>query len=106
MQELILIHCFHTAYLTMQDFKHVRTALWPVRMKWQDIGVELDLSIEELDNIKDQHRNDPKCCLDEMVKMWLKRRDPVPIMETLIQVLKGPILGEESLAMSLCTSNS
>ena len=92
-----------TVYLTEQDFKAVRNELWGIRRKWHDIGIELDLPKPELDNFREQHNNDFKECLKEMITKWLKRTNPRPTWEALIEVLKGPVIEEEALAENLAT---
>ncbi len=92
---------FLIAHLSVEDYKVVRKALWDVRGKWHDIGTELDLPIMELGNIRDQHKNDFKVCLGEMVTQWLKRLNPRPTWEALVEALEEPTVGEEATALSL-----
>ncbi len=91
----------YSAHLTIQDLKVVRKALWNVRNKWHDIGIELELSVMELGNVRDQHKDDFKECLGEMVAQWLKRSDPRPTWEALVEALEEPTVGEEATALSL-----
>ncbi len=87
--------------LSIQDFRAVRKELWEIRRKWKNIGIELDLPIMELDNIRDQHKDDFDACLEEMVKKWLNRMDLKPTWEALIGALKEPTVGEEALALKI-----
>ena len=92
-----------TVYLTEQDFRTVRKELWDIRRKWYDIGIELDFRKPELDNLWKQHKDDFVVCLTEIISTWLKRTNPRPTWEALIEVLKEPVIEEEALGEKLAT---
>ena len=78
------------------DLKEVRSFLYAVRLKWYDIGIELDIDPVELDEIKEKHNNDPSKCLREMIKVWL--RSLTATMKALEDALGSPAVNEKKLA--------
>ena len=83
--------------LTICDLKEVRELLFSVRRKWYDIGVELGLGVNELDNIK-AASTDHGECLTEMIKLWLKSINPLPTWKALGHALKAGPVAEVGLA--------
>ena len=83
--------------LTINDLREVRELLYPVRRKWYDIGLELGLKVDELDNIQ-AASTDHGECLIKMIKMWLKSIDPMPSWKALGDVLKKDTINEVTLA--------
>lgn len=81
----------------MKDLKHVRALLFSIRHKWYDIGIELDLQVAELDIIRSKY-DDPADCLLEMLKLWLKSINPLPIWNTLADALRADAVNEVALA--------
>ena len=74
--------------------------LLPVSAKWYDLGLELDLSSDTLDNIKSTfgENNDR---LRECVKIFLKQVSPVPTWEVIVKALAEPHVGYSHLAQEL-----
>ena len=68
--------------------------------KWYDIGIQLDFEDGELKNIGKDHA-EVKDRLREMLNVWLKRVDPVPSWNALIDALKAPTVDEMRLAENL-----
>ena len=87
----------HTMKLTLNDLREVRGLLYSVRRKWYDIGIELGLKVEELDNINASY-SDQKECLREMLKMWLKSTNPIPTWTALGVALRAEPVGEVEIA--------
>ena len=83
--------------LTLADLKEVRTLLHPARRKWYHIGIELGLSVEELDTIRADHTN-AMDSLTAMLKLWLKSIDPVPTQRALAVALMAWTINEVELA--------
>ena len=50
----------------------VKSALWDVREKWKDLGVELSVTQTTLDSIDIAQRGDSGSCLREILAVWLK----------------------------------
>ena len=76
------------------DLKIVRKFLFQAREKWYDIGVELDIDPSILDSIQDRY-SDPKDCLTEMIKEWLKSK---PTWSALGDALKEEAVDEVELS--------
>ena len=86
------------AVLTINDLKGVREYIHDVSSKWYDIGIELDIHVGTLDNIKAQHP-DPSHCLREMLIVWLKSVNPEPSWNKLLTALCAKAVGEQALAL-------
>ncbi len=84
----------------MSDFPAVCAALREGRYKWQQIGIELGLSYEDLVNLQDEYRLSERC-LSHMIHMWLSRRSLRPTWESLIAALREITVGEEGLAADI-----
>ena len=48
--------------------KVVRDFLYDVRLKWYDIGIELDVEVVDLDEIKGRELNDGDCLREMLIK--------------------------------------
>ena len=58
--------------VTKLGLKEARNFLYEVRLKWYDIGVELNVDEEKLDEIKFKYDKDPGVGLREMLRVCLK----------------------------------
>lgn len=74
--------------LTIKDLIEVTEFLCEVESKWYDIGLELKISTEQLDSIKDHWSNDLSQCLVEMIKVWLNSVETPPTWKTIANALK------------------
>ena len=61
--------------LSVADLRVVMKELSDVRAKWNNIGVQLGVSVGTLDAIKNQY-SDPSDCLRETLTAWLKSSTP------------------------------
>ena len=86
--------------LTSSNLATVRDALFDVRSKWEDIGIEL-LSKNDTDAIKKEKGNIVVDCLTEMLSVYLKRAKPEPSWKSIIAALKAKAVGESQLAEEL-----
>ena len=77
--------------------KDIREFLYEVRLKWYDLGIELDCDITDLDVIKLMHQN-PKDCLREMIKNRLKFVDNPLTWSAIAKALSAAAVDEEELA--------
>ncbi len=77
----------------------VLTELCGVCADWENIGLGLRLKAGTLDAIKGPYKSH-KDCLRDMLKEWLNT-SPDPSWQSLVRVLRSPIVGKESLANSL-----
>ena len=69
-------------------------------MEWYDIGVDLKISPDTLDEIRVDY-GDTKSRFREMLKVWLRRVQPHPTWSELAGALKSPMVGREDLAEKL-----
>ena len=76
----------------------VREALYDVRSKWEDIGIELRLDKSSLEAIKKEKLNNVGECLTEMISTYLKRVDLEPSWSAIVQALKAKAISETRLA--------
>lgn len=83
--------------LTIDDLKHVKSALWDARDKWDDIGLQLNVKKSDLDAIERKCRGDPSYCLTEMLAIWLSKDRSASWMH-IISVLQLPSVGRHQLA--------
>ena len=86
--------------LTETDLPVVVEELHEAAAKWKQIGTQLGMSTGTLNEIEVTSR-DSKTQLLEMVTQWLKKVDPLPTWEAVIEVLKKGIIGEARLADQL-----
>lgn len=75
--------------------KELRTFLYDVRLKWYDIGLELEIDDNDLDVIKSVNNNDPSKCLVELIKVWLKLE---PTWKALAEALGAQAVREKALS--------
>ena len=78
----------------------VRDALFDVRSKWEDIGIEL-LSKNDTDAIKKEKCSNVVDCLTEMLSIYLKRAKAEPSWRSIVAALRAKAVGESQLAEEL-----
>ena len=95
-----MIHYFHFPFLDTlgpSDLRCVRSAIFSVRHKWYDIGLELDIPFQTLDVIRTDFHMAAECLI-EMLKQWLSRTLPAPSWSSLVEALSSEPVGEKRLA--------
>ena len=89
--------------------KTTRSVLHPVRAKWRNIGIELEIDIGTLDSIEKSFHFDHTECLSRMLENWLKQTDPPPSWDAIVEALESGPVGEGHLAEQIkqkyCTSS-
>ena len=80
------------------DLRCVRSAIYSVRHKWYDIGLELDIPFQTLNVIKRDCPQNSADCLREMLVEWLSRTSPAPSWSSLVEALSSEPVGEKRLA--------
>lgn len=90
--------------LRKEDLRKVRNFLIDVCLKWYDLGVELDVEEEALDEIKSVNSNQPRVCLREMLKVRLRAVDNPLSWKILAEALKSKVINEVELARKGITS--
>lgn len=83
--------------LDINDLAKVRNFLYEVRLKWYDIGLELEMKVDELDEIKTT-KNDSSVCLREMLKVRLKYYKNPLTWKAIAEALERDVIGELKLA--------
>ena len=79
----------------------MQAAIWDARSKWYDVGVNLRISPDTLDVIRENERNICDPCFREMLKVWLRRTEPRPTWMYLAKALTSPMVGYGHLADKL-----
>ena len=78
--------------------KNARSALYPVRAKWKDIGIELDVDIGTLDSIERSCHFQDNNCPTRMLDFWFKQTDSPLSWDAIVEALESGPVGEEYLA--------
>ena len=81
------------------SLKNLRNFLYPIKLKWYDLGIELDIPGEELDEIKSKNKDDYGACLRDMIKARLKFKDDQLTWKHLADALKARAINEPRLAV-------
>lgn len=82
--------------LTVKDLEKVREFLGDVESKWYEIGLELKVSQELLDAIRNQWGDSLVQCLSEMLKSWLNSVNPQPTWEIIACALKNAVITDSN----------
>ena len=80
------------------SLKNVRSFLYEVKLKWYDLGIELDVEVETLDEIKASNRDDHGACLREMIKVRLGFVDKPLTWTHIADALNAKAINEQKLA--------
>ena len=86
--------------LSVSDLCQVMEELTDVSAKWYDIGLQLGLSVGQLDGIKKQY-SDLSDCLRETLKVWLEMYLPYPTWSNLVDALRSNTVCKTRLAADL-----
>ena len=63
-----------------------------ISAKWQEIGLALNISRNELDGLQDSH-NSTTTKLSQVINLWIESESSSPVSwETLISAIEGPIV--------------
>ena len=87
--------------LTTKDLKVVHESLWEVRSKWRNLGIQLDMKIEDLEEIAANNNQKVDDCFADCIIRWLRQSNPPPTWTFLIKALKSPTVGFQDLAKTL-----
>lgn len=85
-------------HLSYKDLVHVRHALWPIRSKWYDIGLELYLDPSQLDNITATYGAESDQCVTNMLSLWLKESQDKVTWTNLVSALRMPTVACREIA--------
>ena len=81
------------ALLSDDNLHDIHNRLWAIRMKWQTIGLALQIDATTLEVIKADNPNDTSGAYLSMLLMWLRRSKPVPCWKALAEALASPSVG-------------
>ena len=84
--------------LVLNDLATVLDELHDIRKMWYEIGLRLQLPVEDLETISSEHKNDQHS-LRRVVLLWLKSGSAT--WEKLCEALRNRIVGETTLADKL-----
>lgn len=79
----------------------VQAVLWAARGRWYNIGLELGMSANDLEVIKEKHSNDPDQCLTQLLYCWLRISIPTPTWTLVVSALRSPTVGYLQLAIEI-----
>ena len=83
--------------LSENDLEALNIAVFPVRSKWYDFGVELKVPPSDLDAIREDFRNQSEHCLREVLLLCL--RSPAGLTwGAIVAALKEPTIGHDDIA--------
>ena len=104
--EIVLIICFVASILTLDDLNSVYKNLIKAAGNWFNLGLDLGLGFDILNNIKDEHR-DNQTCLRDMIAARLKTGHL--IYSEICQSLRAPTVDREDVAEAIeeaCTGRN
>ena len=92
-------------YLTSNDIREVIEKVWNARAKWYHIGIELGISVHDLNAIKNgANHHDIDSCFTDMLVIWLQQ--PRATWEALANALRSEPVGYPQLAESIVPTSS
>ena len=74
--------------------------LMPINSKWYIIGVALEVSSADLDNLKDSN-NPVKVNLAKMIDKWLDTHGKEATWEVLLKAVEGKIVGSQQTGQKI-----
>ena len=93
---LACLSCLVIGEMPEISLRKLRNELYRVRIKWYDIGVELNVATEELDIIKSRS-DDPAVCLREMIALRLRSSNELT-WRIISDALRTEAINETALA--------
>ena len=90
-----------TGHLTSQDLRTVQEALWEARPKWYNLGLQLDMAVDDLDVIKRTNFQNDDECLTDLLRRWLRRADPHPTWKAIVKALQSPTVDLTQLSYKI-----
>ena len=82
------------------ELRDLLDALQEKAAKWSSIGIQLNLSPDELDIIRADSDGVVECLIG-VLRKWQSKTDTQPTWKAVIEALKAPALGEAVLAAKL-----
>ena len=94
-------HLCQSTRLTTDDIKEVLDKVWKARNKWYNIGIQLEVNVNDLDSIKQSCNNYPGECFREMLITWLRQTPDGASWKSLISALSHETVGFHDLAAAM-----
>ena len=76
-----------------EDLGKVLDHIWGARSRWFNLGMQLSVSIGDLEAINSDHQEKSGECLRAMLLKWLRKTDPSPTWKALVDALNAPSVG-------------
>ncbi|XP_064390037.1 uncharacterized protein LOC135337940 isoform X3 [Halichondria panicea] len=83
--------------LGVDDLKQIRSATFALKVHWFDLGVELDVTLAKLQEIKNDH-HDTRGRFTALLIHWLERKTPLPTWSALLTAVRSPPVDHNDLA--------
>ena len=87
--------------LTNDDLATLQTKLDEVAYQWYTIGIQLGFAPGGLKGIQSAVRGDVNHGLEELLTLWLRRKQPPSTLQSLINVVGGKVVANQVLAEQL-----
>ena len=87
--------------LTNDDLATLQTKLDGVAYQWYTIGIQLGFAPGVLKGTQSAVRGDVKSGLEELLTLWLQRKQPPSTLKSLIDVVGGNVIKNQALAEQL-----
>ena len=83
-----------------QHLRKIRSKCWEARTKWLDIGLELNLAIDDLNALQLKYSSDAGKCFTAMLNLWLNSNKQ-PTLTALIAALREKTVNRYAVAEEL-----
>ena len=93
----------HVGRLRINDLKKIQRTVWEARTQWYNLGLELDITPDTLDAIKQDNANKTEDCFRAMLTKWLREHQPT--WSVLAEALRSPSVGRSDLAEDIAEQN-
>ena len=87
--------------LGIRDLATLQRKLVEVAFQWHTMGMQLEFAPGVLNAIRDAVRGDAQTGLGELLTRWVQRREPPSTLQSLIDVVGGPVIANQVLAERL-----
>ena len=83
----------------MHELRHIHEAVYPARISWYNLGLQLGVPVDTLDSIQRERGDNVDHPLLHVLKYWLERGGAT--WGALSDAFESPIVGESRLATEL-----
>ena len=87
--------------LGIRDLATLQRKLVEVAFQWRTMGMQLEFAPGVLNAIRDAVCGDAKTGLGELLTEWVQRREPPSTLQSLVDVVGGPVIANQVLAEQL-----